>query len=149
MDLNIWDAADAYLLKECYELAERVIRAEEARAILRARAAQIDVPKDYMPPAEGSASPESQMQLISEILEALSLEPADEPARTEFAASHKISNLSNAGAKEYFLTLLTLRSGTNASKRLEALRHLSSALSYSQEDPRYEALAVALQEADE
>ena len=51
------------------------------------------------------------------------------------------------GESEYAMALLALARGTGAAERTEAIRHLNAALSRTPDDPRYLALAHALEEA--
>ena len=63
-----------------------------------------------------------------------------------FRAQYEISSMPNCGDKEYLLAIMALRNGRSETQRLEALRHVSLALSYSPNDPRYIALAKILQQ---
>ena len=141
-----WDSPEAFQLRECYDLAARFETQEQAKAFLQQRAKKIRIPKDYTPIRADAAYPESVAQAVSEITERLAQEGFLSADSSEFAFSHRISQLPDSGEKEYFLALLALRGGTNESSRANAMRHLSAALSHEPDDPRYTTLAAVLQE---
>ena len=88
------------------------------------------------------------MQIVSEAIYGLTLEGFAASGNTAFKYAHKINNLPSSAEKEYVLALLALRNRTDEEQRLYALRHISVALSYSPNDPRYIALANVLQDID-
>lgn len=143
-----WDSIEAFQLKECYDLATQFEHLDIAKEILREKSKRIDIPKNYVPVQADASYPESEMQIVSEAVYGLTLEGFIGSESTGFKYSHKINNLPSSAEKEYVLALLSLRNGTNETQRLEALRHISVALSYSPNDPRYIALASVLQDVD-
>ena len=147
-NVNNWDSIEAFQLKECYDLAIQFEKLDTARDVLREKSKKINIPNNYIPVQTDAVYQETEMQIISETIYALSLEGTVASEDTGFRYAHKINNLSGSGEKEYVLALLVLRSGTNETQRLDALRHISVALSYSPNDPRYIALAGVLQDVD-
>lgn len=147
-NVNVWDSPEAVKLKECYDLAAQYEKLDTAREVLRDRSKKIDIPKDYVPMQEDASYQETEMQVVSEAIYELTLEGFAASENTEFQYAHKISNLPSSAEKEYVLALLALRSGANETQRLNALRHISAALGYSPNDPRYIALASVLQDVD-
>lgn len=147
-DINTWDSIEAYQLKECYELAAQFEKLDTAKYVLREKSKKIDIPKNYIPLQADATYEESEMQIVSEAIYSLTLEGFAASESAGFKYSHKINSLSSSSEKEYLLTLLALRNGTNETQRIDALRHISVALSYSPNDPRYIALAEILQNVD-
>ena len=132
-NVNTWDSIEAFLLKECYDLATQFEKLDTARDVLREKSKKIGIPKNYIPVQADATYQETDMQIVSENI--------------EFKYAYKINNLPVSAEKEYVFALLALRNGTNETQRLDALRHISVALSYSPYDPRYIALASVLQES--
>lgn len=147
-DVNTWDSIEAFQLKECYDLAVQFEKLDTAKDILREKSKKIDIPKNYIAIQANAAYEESEMQIVSEAIYGLSLEGFAAPKNAEFKYAHKINNLPSSAEKEYVLALLALRNGTNETQRLDALRHITVALGYSPDDPRYIALASVLQDVD-
>lgn len=146
-DIN-WDSIEAFQLKECYDLATQFETHDTAKDVLREKSKKIDMPKNYVPVQADATYQETDMQIISEAIYGLTLEGFAASENTGFRYAYKINNLPNSAEKEYVLALLALRNGTSETQRLEALRHVSAALDYSPNDPRYIALASVLQDAD-
>lgn len=147
-NINDWDNIEAFQLKECYELATQFEKLDTARNVLREKSKKIDIPQNYVPVQADATYQETEMQIVSEAIYGLSLEGFAASENSGFKYAHKINNLPSSAEKEFVLALLALRSGTNETQRLEALRHISVALSYSPNDPRYIALASVLQDVD-
>ena len=147
-NINDWDNIEAFQLKECYELATQFEKLDTARDVLREKSKKIDIPQNYVPVQADATYQETEMQIVSEAIYGLSLEGFAASENSGFKYAHKINNLPSSAEKEFVLALLALRSGTNETQRLEALRHISVALSYSPNDPRYIALASVLQDVD-
>ncbi len=145
-DSNKWDNIESFLLKECYTLAAQYEANSAARDILRSRGRKISIPDGYVPDGNNITLPYSTQQAVSNVIYALTMEGAAGATSGSFRSQHEISAMPNCGDKEYLLALLALRSGRSESQRLEALRHISLALSYSPNDPRYIALADILQQ---
>lgn len=145
-DSDRWDNMESFLLKECYTLAAQYEVNSTAQEILRSRGRKISIPHGYIPDSNNITLPYSIQQAVSNVLYALTMEDAVGMASDSFRLQHEISAMPNCGDKEYLLALLALRNGRNESQRLEALRHISLALSYSPNDPRYIALADILQQ---
>lgn len=141
------DSLEAFQLKECYELAAQFERLDQAKEVLREKSKKLDVPMNYAPVQADATYQETVMQIASEAIYGLSLEGFSAAEKTGFKQAHKIDNLPSSAEKEYILALLSLRNGTSETQRLDALRHISSALSFSPNDPRFVALANVLQEA--
>lgn len=148
IDFNKWDSIEAFQLKECYDLAAQFEKIDIAKKVLREKSNKIDIPKNYIPAQVDVTYQETEMQVVSEALYGLSLEGFAASENTGFKYANKINNLPSSAEKEYLLALLALRNGTNETQRLDSLRHISVALSYSPNDPRYIALARVLQEVD-
>ena len=142
------DSMKAFQLKECYELAAQYEKLDIARAILREKSKRIELPNNYIPVQTDEYYPETDMQILSEVIYGLSLEGFTASENSGSKYTYKINNLPNSAEKEYVLALLALRNGTNETQRLEALRHISMALSFSPDDPRYIALASVLKDTD-
>lgn len=147
-NVNVWDSLEAFQLKECYDLATQFEKLDTARDVLREKYKKIDIPKNYIPVQTDVSYQETEMQIVSEAIYWLTLEGFAASENIGFKYAHKINNLPNSAEKEYVLALLALRNGTNETQRLDALRHISVALSYSPNDPRYIALASVLQDVD-
>lgn len=147
-NVNTWDSIEAFQLKECYDLATQFEKLDTAKDVLRERSKKIDIPKNYVPVQADAAYEETEMQIISEAIYGLTLEGFAASENTGFKYAHKINNLPSSAEKEFVMALLALRNGTNETQRLDALRHISVALSYSPNDPRYIALANVLQDVD-
>lgn len=145
-DANKWDNIESFLLKECYTLAAQYEASGAARDILRSRGRKISIPDGYIPDGSNITLPTSIQQTVSNIVYALTMEGATGTTTDSFGAQHEISSIPNCGDKEYLLAIMALRSGRSETQRLEALRHVSLALSYSPNDPRYITLAEILQQ---
>lgn len=102
---------------------------------------------NYAPVQTDATYQETEMQIASEAIYELSLEGFSASEKAGFKQAHKIDNLPSSSEKEFILALLSLRNGTYETQRLDALRHISIALSFSPNDPRFIALANVLQEA--
>lgn len=147
-NVNMWDSIETFQLKECYDIATQFERIDIARDVLREKLKKIDIPKNYIPVQADAPYTETEMQIISEVLYELSLEGFAASENIGFRYAYKISSLPSSAEKEYVLALLALRNGTNETQRLDAQRHISVALNYSPNDPRYIALASVLQDVD-
>lgn len=145
-DSNKWDNMESFLLKECYTLAAQYESNAAARDILRSRGRKISIPDGYIPDGSNITLPNSTQQAVSNVIYALTMEGAAGTASDSFREQHEISAMPNCGDKEYLLAILALRNGRNETQRLEAMRHVSLALSYSPNDPRYITLAEILQQ---
>ena len=143
-----WDSIEAFQLKECYDLAAQFEKLDTARDVLRKKSKKIEIPRNYIPVLAGTTYVETEMQVISEAIYGLTLEDFAASESTGFKYAHKINSLPSSAEKEYLLALLALRNGKSETQRLDALRHISVALSYSPYDPRYIALAKVLQDVD-
>lgn len=142
---NSWDNIESFMLKECYALAAQYEGNDAARDILRSRERKISISNGYVPDGSNITLPYSTQQVVSNIIYALTMEGAAGTTFDSFRAQHEISSMPNCGDKEYLLAILALRNGRSETQRLEALRHVSLALSYSPNDPRYITLAEILQ----
>lgn len=147
-DSNKWDNMGFFLLKECYELAANYEADSVARGILRSKGQKISILDGYIPDGNNITLPYSIQQTVSNVIYALTMEGRTAKDPNSFRSQHEISAMPNCGDKEYLLALLALRNGRSESQRLEALRHIRLALSYSLDDPRYRMLAEILQETD-
>ncbi len=147
-DIGNCDSLTAFQLKECYELAAQFEKLDAVRDILREKAKKIDFHQDYMS-IKDTRHHESEMQIISEAMERIVSGNAAAYGNNEPEYLHKVNTLPGSAEKEYLLALSALRYGGSETQRLEAMHHISKALSYSPNDPRYTALARILQEADE
>ena len=116
-------------MKECYDLATQFEKLDTARDVLREKSKKIDIPRNYIPVQADATYQETEMQIVSEAIYGLSLEGFAASENTGFKYAHKINNLPSSAEKEYVLALLALRNGTNETQRLDALRHISVALS--------------------
>lgn len=148
LNVNACDSIETFQLKECYDLATQFEKLDTAKDVLRKKSKEIDILKNYILVQADATYEETEMQIVSEAIYGLSLEGFAATENTGFKYAHKINNLSSSAEKEYVLALLSLRNGTNETQRLDALRHISVALSYSPNDPRYIALASVLQDVD-
>lgn len=132
-----WDNMEGFQLKECYELAQQYEHLDIARDIIREKRKRVQLPDNYVPIQPNDAYPETDMQIVSDILYSLSLEGAGTSGRNEFRNAHKVSGITNIAEREFLLALLALRKGTAETQRFEALRHLEIANRYSPNDLRY------------
>ena len=148
MDYDISrDSPEAFLLKECYDLAVQYEKLNTARDVLREKSKRIGLPDNYIPTPTDLSYRESDMQIISEALAELTNEGFSASGNAGSGYGYRIGSLPGSGEKEYLLALMALRSGTNETQRTEALKHLINARSFSPNDPRYKALAQVLEEA--
>lgn len=145
-DANKWDNIESFLLKECYTLAAQYEANGAAHDILRSRGRKISIPDGYIPNGSNITLPDSTQRAVSNIIYTLTMEGATDTTSDSFRAQNEVSSMPNCGDKEYLLAVLALRSGRSETHRLEALRHVSLALSYSPNDPRYITLAEILQQ---
>ena len=76
------------------------------------------------------------------------MEGAGAAERNEFKNAHKVSSITNIAEREFLLALLALRKGTSETQRVEALRHLEIANSYSPNDLRYITLINVIRDAN-
>ncbi len=143
-----WDSPEAFLFKECYDLATAFEKLDIAKDVLREKSKRVNIPSNYIPSGEDVYLPETDMKIISDAIFELSLEGFTASGNKEFKNGHRISALPDSSEKEYVLALMALRSGTSESQRLEALRHLMAALDEVPDDPRYLALANILKDVD-
>lgn len=125
-------------LRECYELAINQINDEAAKIILRQRAKRIDIQDDMDSEQIHITFPKTNKQILEEAITELSFD--DNSVNTW--------SLPASGEKEYISALLILRNGTGETNRIEALKHLTVALSYEPDDPRFIALARLLEEVE-
>lgn len=136
---------DSGILKELYLLSEQYEDSDLARDILRTKGKKIKPSNISASVCSLSPNFTTDMQVFSSIISTLSMEG--------FSASNShyepvpIASMSESAEKEYLLALLALRNGKNETQRLEALRHVSSALASEPNDPRFQALAAVLQQA--
>lgn len=145
---NTWDSAEAEILKECYDLAVQYEQNVASQEILREKSKRIDFPPNYVPAQVDVSHNVTEMEVVSEALYELTHEGYSVAENTGFRRSYNINNLPNSAEKEYMLALLALSNGTQETQRLSALSHISVALSYSPNDPRFLALASVLQDVD-
>ncbi len=142
-----WESIELFQLKECYELAALYANDEMAKNVLHKKIKRIEIPEDcYMSDQDDAVYHESEMQIISDAMYELALEGNVSSSDTGFKYKEKIDSLPESGEKEYVLALLSLRKGTTESNRIEALEHLTAALSYAPNDPRLLTLARVLEE---
>lgn len=138
----------ASLLKECYELAEQIVSTDEAREVIRSRKRKVIASKDFKLASDNINYPNSFQQIVSSITSALAREGAAVAARESFSFQSELNALPDSADKEYLLALFSLRNGTNETQQVDALRHITVAISRSPNDPRYLALAEVLQAVD-
>ena len=136
-----------YLLKECYEIAERFETKEISKMILREKIKNIGTAYEGNSQCDSDTSTDSYMQSISEIIRELSTEGLDVPTAEDFRLSHIVSSIPECAEKNYILALLELRRGTNETHRLAAIRYVESALAEELDDPRFRTLAEILKNA--
>lgn len=140
------DSKEAVLLKECYDLATQFEKSDIAKDILRDKSKQLGVLPSQIP-QDSTAFYETEMQVASAVLCALSLEGYSNSENSAFRYDHKVNNLpSDSAEKEYLYSLLALRDARNETQRSNALMHLSKAMDIEKSDPRYIALAMVLQQ---
>jgi hypothetical protein len=138
------DSREAFQLKECYELAIQHERLDMAKEVLRDKSKNQDIPLIIPPIQTDAAFPESEMQIVSEALYELTQEGLAVQEKKDLKYAHRITNLPASAEKEFVLALLSLRNGTNETYRLDALKHISTALYFSPDDPRFVAFADIL-----
>lgn len=147
---NTWDSAEAEILKECYDQATQYEKNIASQEILREKSKKIDFPPNFVPVQVDVSHNATEMEVVSEVLYELTHEGysiADHSGPRQ-SYIYNINNLPNSAEKEYILALLALSNGTWETQRLSALSHLSVALSYSPNDPRFLTLASVLQDVD-
>lgn len=108
----------------------------------------MNLPNNYVPIQPNASYTETDMQIASDVMYSLSLEGAGSSERNEFNNAHKVKNISNIAEREFLLALLALRKGTSETQRVEALRHLEIANSYSPNDIRYITLINIIRDAN-
>ena len=108
----------------------------------------MNLPNNYVPVQPNASYTETDMQIASDVMYSLSLEGAGSSERNEFKNAHKVQNISNIAEREFLLALLALRKGTSETQRVEALRHLEIANSYSPNDLRYITLINIIRDAN-
>lgn len=145
-ETNVWNCLALFLLKECYKLAVLYTRDEMAKNVLREKAKSIDLSEDYVPAQVDAIYQESEMEILSDAMYALTLEGNMIHATSDFKYMYKIDSLPESGEKEYLKALLSLRQGMSESNRIEALGHLAAALAYTPNDPKMITLARILEE---
>ena len=143
-----WCKPEHVLLKECYELAEQFEPLDIVKSVLREKAKAIDIPDEYLSANTDVSLIESDMQIISDSIYAMTAEPLGGAASGEIGTEYRFNNLAPSGEKEYCQALMALRRGNTETQRIQALRHLVTALGYSPDDPRYIALATVLRDVD-
>lgn len=136
-----------FLLKECYDIAERYEPMEIPKMILREKSKNIDIEKDFLPPGSPLDSNNSYMQRVSEITYALSMEALNSAISGDFPLIHMLNSIPDCAEKYYIYALLELRKGTNEDQRTSALDYLISALDEEPNDPRFLALAQIIRES--
>ena len=144
-----WDSAEAFLLNECYTLSSTIVNDNETQKLLREKADKINVPSEYIPLFSDASYTESEMQILTKAIKSLAEEGHISSSKDDSQTYFKVSQLHESAEKEYVLALLSLRNATNETQRLAALQHLSVALSYSPDDPRYITLSQIIKEASE
>lgn len=140
-----YDCTEYFQLKECYDLAAQFEKSNAAKNVLREKLKRLPFPKNNIPLQITVSYPETEMQILSEAVYELANESVNTAGRTAFKYTDKINALPNSAEKEYVLALLSLRSGTDVTHQLDAHKHISAALRYSPNDPRYIALSNILQ----
>lgn len=147
-DPNKRDNIDPLLLKECYTLAAQHEANNAARSILHSRGRKVSVPVDYIPDESSTTPPATLQQAVSNIIYSLTTEETAGATSNSLATQVEVSLLPECGDKEYLLAIMALRNGRSETQRVDALRHISLALSYSPNDPRYIILADILQQVN-
>ena len=137
-----------FLLRECYELALNTEKIDIAREVLTEKIIKTGIPDGYIPGHTESTKPESEMEVLSEVLYSLALEQFGDPETGTFTQEYKLNGLHDSGEKRYLQALLSLRSGTGVAQRTEAIKHLTEALRQSPANPVFIALSKVLQDAD-
>lgn len=133
--------ADKAKLKECYSLAERFEMNDTAKEVISARSGALRVSLDHLDDYAETSFDDTEMVIFSEIMEGLSMEPLDSRADTgQNGRVYALDKMPEGGEQEYIRALLALRYGRGNQQRMNALNHLSVALSYDPNDPRYIAL---------
>lgn len=136
-----------FLIKECYEIAERFETMEIPKMILREKSKNIKLLEGIIPQDDSLCSSKSYMQSVSEVMYELSMEGLGGETKKDFPLSHVVSSIPECAEKNYILALLELRRGTNEMHRLSVLQYLSRALSEEPNDPRFRALTQILRDA--
>lgn len=136
---------DSDILKELYLLSEQYEDSELVREILRTKEKKIKPASTSSSVCGIVSNVTSDMQYFSTVISVLSMEGFT--ASGYHSEAIPITSMSESPEKEYLLALLALRNGKNETQRLEALRHVSSALASAPNDPRFQALAAVLQQA--
>lgn len=141
---NSYDGAGAALLKECYELAARYEERVQEREILKKKASQLEVSTD------GGRNSVVRMRTEVEGLYKLMCDISNDLETRNISTFFlsEMGKIPNSADKEYLLALFYLRGVIDRNSRLEALRHISVAIEYDSNDPRYIALAKLLQELE-
>lgn len=143
------DSVGILQLKECYGLAAQCVKSDAARKMLTERAERINVPSPGQVPVQaGDSHYKSEMQVISKAMHELSVEGFTDAVYYEISNIDEINALPGFAEKYFLLAILALRSGSGVRQRMEALVHITTAVRYSPNDPRYIALANILQTAD-
>lgn len=131
-------------LKECYEIASRIEHMPAAKEVIVKRLNTLD---DDHSGAGGDFAAE-KITVQSQYSRALfELSRSAEDPSAEERARIIAGGMEASAEKEYLLALLSLTNGTSERQRIDAMRHITSALAAAPNDPRSIALAGILQEA--
>ena len=137
--------ADKVVLKECYALAEQCCTDEIAGELIRARSDELRVSRFHTDAYSDVSYADTEMTIISRIMEGLSRQPLDGRTGPEAESlGYELSGLPEGAEREYLYALSSLLYGRGNQQRIDALRHISTALSYDSSDPRLIALAEIL-----
>ena len=133
--------ADKVVLKECYTLAEQSCTDEISREVISARSSELRVSRGHADAYSDTAYVDTEMTVISRIMENLSVQPLDgNTGSLAGSPGYALSELPESAEREYLYALLSLAYERGNQQRLDALRHIATAISYDSGDPRFIAL---------
>ena len=148
MSYREYTDADKVILKECYTLAESFTSLAEEKSVISAKSRALGVSREQMDVFADTAYENTEMAIISGIIDGLSRQALDDrTAGGQAGMEYELGNMPEGPEREYVYALLALRYDRGNQARADALRHLTTALSYDSNDPRYLALLEVLDQA--
>ncbi len=145
-DSDNLSSMESSLLKECYALAAEYEQNSTARDILRSRGRKITVTEEPATDNNTAGFMASNQTAMSDAIYELTMKGGSGYNSPKLRQS--LSRMKFCGDREFLLAILALSNGRGETERIEALQHISLALSYSPNDPRYISFAQILQQYD-
>lgn len=136
---------DKVVLQECYTLAEQSCTDDISRELISARSDELRVSRGYADAYSDTSYSDTEMTIVSRVMENLSMQPLDgNDGVISGSQDYELSLIPEGAEREYLSALISLSYGRGNQQRLDALRHIATAISYDSGDPRFRALADIL-----